>query len=47
VAPAQPVPQYRQTGHDQQQYGKQQHDGHGNGQNDHYRKKSFLSELFD
>jgi Zn-finger nucleic acid-binding protein len=47
AAPAPPVPQYRQTGHDQQQYGKQQHDGHGNGHNGHYRKKSFLSELFD
>lgn len=40
-------PQHQQTGHNQQQYGKQQHDDHGYGQNGHYKKKSWISELFD
>ena len=49
VAPAQPQPepQYQQSGHHQQPYRKQHHDDHGYGQNGHYRKKSWLSELFD
>ena len=44
---AQPEPQYQQSGHNQQQYGKQQHDGHGYSQNGQYKKKTWLSELFD
>ena len=42
-----PEPQYQQSGHHQQPYRKQHHDDHGSGQNGHYRKKSWLSELFD
>ncbi len=40
-------PQYQQPGHNQQQYGKQHHDDHGYGHNGQYKKKSWLSELFD
>ena len=40
--------QYHQPSHhQQQQYRKQHHDDHGHGHNGHYRKKSWLSELFD
>jgi Zn-finger nucleic acid-binding protein len=42
-----PQPQYQQNGHNQQQYGKQHHDDHGNSQNGHYKKKNWLTELFD
>jgi Zn-finger nucleic acid-binding protein len=46
---AQPQPQYQQTGHNQQQYAKQHHenDDHGYAQNGHYKKKNWLTELFD
>lgn len=44
---AQPQPQHQQSGHNQQQYGKQHHDDHGYGQNGQYKKKSWMSELFD
>lgn len=45
---AEPEPQYQQTGHNQQQHGKpQHHDNHGYGQNGQYKKKSWLSEMFD
>ncbi len=40
-------PQFLQTGHTQQQHGKQHHDDHRYGQNGQYRKKSWISELFD
>lgn len=40
-------PQYQQPGHNQQQYGKQHHDDHGYSQSGHYKKKSWMSELFD
>lgn len=43
---AQPEPRYQQTGHNQQQYGKH-HNGHGYGHEGQYKKKSWLSELFD
>lgn len=44
----QPQPQYQQSDHNQQQYGKQHHgEDHGYGQNGQYRKKSWISELFD
>lgn len=39
-------PQYQQPVYNQQ-HGKQHHDSHGYSQNGHYKKKSFLSELFD
>jgi Zn-finger nucleic acid-binding protein len=42
-----PEPQYQQSGSHQQPYRKQHHDDHGSGQNGQYRKKSWLSELFD
>lgn len=40
-------PQYQQSGHQQQSYKKQDHDSHGYGHNGHYKKKSWISELFD
>lgn len=43
----QPEPQYRQPAYNQQHYGKQEHDGHGYGHNGQYKKKSWMSELFD
>ncbi len=43
----QPQPQYEQTGHNQQQYGKQHHDDHSYSQNGYHKKKSWISELFD
>lgn len=43
----QPEPHNYQAGHNQQHYGKQHHDGHGYGHNGQYKKKSWLSELFD
>jgi Zn-finger nucleic acid-binding protein len=43
----QPPPQYRQNDHNQQQYGKQHHEEHGTGQNGHYKKKNWLTDLFD
>jgi Zn-finger nucleic acid-binding protein len=47
-AQPQPQQQYQQPGHNQQQYVKQHHDDHGYGQNNgHYKKKSWISELFD
>lgn len=46
-AQPQQQPQYQQPGHNQQQYGKQHHDDHGYGQSGHYKKKSWMSELFD
>ena len=46
-ANAQPEPQYQQAGHNQPLFGKKPHEGHGYGQNGHYKKKSWLSELFD
>ena len=45
-ASTQPEPQYQQPVYNQQ-HGKQHHDSHGYGQNGNYKKKSFLSELFD
>jgi Zn-finger nucleic acid-binding protein len=42
-----PQPQYQQPVHYQQQYGKQHHDDHGYGHGGHYKKKSWISELFD
>jgi Zn-finger nucleic acid-binding protein len=42
-----PPPQYQQNTHNQQQYGKQHHDDHGHGQNGHYKKKNWLTEMFD
>ena len=42
-----PHPQYQQPVYNQQHHGKQEHDGHGYGQNGQYRKKSWMSELFD
>jgi Zn-finger nucleic acid-binding protein len=42
-----PQPQYQQNSHNQQQYGKQHHDDHGNSQNGHYKKKNWLTDLFD
>jgi Zn-finger nucleic acid-binding protein len=43
---APPQPQYQQPVHYQQQYGKH-HDDHGYGHGGHYKKKSWISELFD
>lgn len=43
----QPQPQYQQSGHNQQQYGKQHHGDHGYAQNGQYKKKSWISEIFD
>jgi Zn-finger nucleic acid-binding protein len=40
-SPPQAQPQY------QQQHGKQHHDDHGYGQNGQYKKKSWISEMFD
>lgn len=41
-------PQYQQQGFAQQQHhGKQHNDEHSYGQNGHYRKKSWISDLFD
>lgn len=47
--PPQTQLQYQQPAHYQQQYGKQHNDdGHGYGHNNgHYKKKSWISELFD
>lgn len=45
--PPQPEPQYQQPVYNQQYHGKQHHDSHGYSQNGPYKKKSFLSELFD
>jgi Zn-finger nucleic acid-binding protein len=44
---AQPEPHYRQSGHNQHHDEKKQYEGHAYGQNGHYKKKSWLSELFD
>lgn len=45
---AQPEPQYRQPGHNQQHYEKKpHHDSHGYGHNGQGKKKTWLSELFD
>jgi Zn-finger nucleic acid-binding protein len=43
----QPQPQYQQPVYNEQHHGKQEHDEHGYGQNGQYRKKSWMSELFD
>jgi Zn-finger nucleic acid-binding protein len=43
----QPQPQYQQPGHNQQSYRKQGHDSHEYGHNGQYKKKSWISELFD
>jgi Zn-finger nucleic acid-binding protein len=45
--PPQPPPQYQQPVYNQQHHGKQEHDSHGYSQNGQYRKKSWISELFD
>lgn len=39
-------PQFQQSLHQQQAYGKRPHDDHGYSQNNH-RKKSWITELFD
>jgi Zn-finger nucleic acid-binding protein len=44
---AQPEAQNYHPGNNQQQYGKQHHDSHGYGHNGQYKKKSWLSEIFD
>lgn len=46
---AAPQPQYQQPpqGHYQQPYRKEEHDRHDYGHNGHYKKKSWISELFD
>lgn len=44
---SQPQPQYQQPVYNQRHHGKQEHDGHGYSQNSHYKKKSWISELFD
>jgi Zn-finger nucleic acid-binding protein len=46
-ASVQPPPQYQQPVYNQQHHGKQEHDGHGYGQNGQYKKKSWISEMFD
>lgn len=43
----QPHPQYQESGHNQPAYRKPEHDSHGYSQNGHYKKKSWISELFD
>ena len=42
-------PEHRsyQTGHNQKHDEKKQYEGHSYGQNGHYKKKSWLSELLD
>lgn len=40
-------PQHQQNSQSQFHYGKQKHDDHGYGHNGHYKKKSWLTELFD
>jgi Zn-finger nucleic acid-binding protein len=44
---AQPEPQYPQQGYSQPHHGKKHHDDHHYGQQGHYKRKSWLSELFD
>jgi len=44
--PPQPPPQYQQPVYNQH-HGKQEHDSHGYGHNGQYKKKSWMSELFD
>ncbi|MEI6215593.1 MAG: zf-TFIIB domain-containing protein [Desulfuromonadales bacterium] len=52
-AAVQPAPQVQQPsfnpqqGYNQQHSGKQHHDDHGYGNNGHYKKKSWMAELFD
>ncbi len=43
----QPQPLYQQNSQSQPHYGKQKHDDHGYGHDGHYKKKSWLTELFD
>ncbi len=43
----QPQPQYQQPVYSDQHHRKQEHDGHGYVQNGQYKKKSWMSELFD
>jgi len=40
-------PQYQQPVYNQQHHGKPEHDGHGYGHDGHYKKKSWMAELFD
>src|SRR5512137_709950 len=47
VPPQSPQPAYvQQPAYQQQPYGKH-HDNHGYGHNGHYKKKSWLAEIFD
>ena len=46
-AQPQAQPQYQQPVYNQQHHGKPEHDSHGYGHNGHYKKKSWMSELFD
>lgn len=39
--------QYPQQGYNQPHHGKKHHDDHQYGQQGHYKRKSWLSELFD
>jgi uncharacterized protein len=43
----QPEPKFQQSGYNQPHYEKKHHDDHGYGHNGQYRKKNWLSELFD
>ncbi len=45
--PMQSQTQYQPHAYNQQHHGKQGHDGHGYGQNGQYKKKTWISELFD
>jgi Zn-finger nucleic acid-binding protein len=47
TASTQQQPQYQQPVYNEQHHGKQEHDGRGYGQNGQYKKKSWMSELFD
>jgi Zn-finger nucleic acid-binding protein len=47
AAQPQPMPQYQQPVYNQQHHGKFEHDSHGYGHNGQYKKKSWMSELFD
>ncbi len=40
-------PQYQQSVHNQQPYRKQDHDSHEYGHSGQYKKKSWISEIFD
>ena len=40
-------PKNQQSSHNQRQFGKQHNDDHGHGQNGTYKKKSWITELFD